>query len=146
MSHRPPMRVLVSGACAMVMVALAGCGCDPATRHSSAGGTSQGTAAPAIPAADNTAKNSRDDGSTMTPLDQGTSDADMGTTQAIRKDLMADKNLSLNGQNVKIITKDGVVTLRGPVASEAERGLIVAQAKKTAGMDRVRDQLEIASH
>lgn len=86
------------------------------------------------------------DGTTLTPLDQGTSAADLGTTQALRKALVANKNLSLNGQNVKIITQDGVVTLRGPVALEAERPLIVALAKQSAGLDRVHDQLDIVAH
>ena len=79
-------------------------------------------------------------------MDQGTSAADLGTTQALRKALVANKNLSLNGQNVKIITQDGVVTLRGPVALEAERPLIVALAKQSAGLDRVHDQLDIVAH
>jgi len=145
MNHPLSVRDLVSGACAMVLVAVTGCGCDPAARYPAAADSSSGTTATGSRAADNAARNARDDGTTLTPVDQGSSDADLGTTQAIRRDLVADKRLSTNGQNVKIITKDGVVTLRGPVASEAERALIVAQAVKTAGRDRVRDQLDITT-
>jgi osmotically-inducible protein OsmY len=46
---------------------------------------------------------------------------------------------------VKIITNDGIVTLRGPVKSEKEKVDIEAKAKQVSGVKRVDNQLEIAS-
>ena len=103
---------------------------------------------PAQPAsaadADNTQRNARDaDGTTLTPLDQGESEADRTITQQIRKAVVADGNLSTNAKNVKIITRDGVVTLRGPVKSPEEKATIASFAQQTGGVKRVDNQLEI---
>jgi osmotically-inducible protein OsmY len=46
--------------------------------------------------------------------------------------------------NVKIISVDGVVTLRGPVENEAERERIASLAEKSAGSGKVRNHLEVA--
>jgi hypothetical protein len=65
---------------------------------------------------DNTGKNVRDrDSNNLTPLDQSESESDRTITQEIRKAVMADDSLSTNAKNIKIITINGVVTLRGPV-------------------------------
>src|SRR5690348_12356164 len=65
--------------------------------------------------ADDTGRNVRDrDSRTLTPMDQGTTEADRGITQRIRQELTSRDELSVNAKNVKIITVDGVVTLRGP--------------------------------
>ena len=94
--------------------------------------------------ADNTARNARDrEAKTLTPLDQSEKVSDLEVTQRIRKALVRDKTLSTNAKNVKIITVDGEVTLRGPVKSETERTKIVARAKRIAGAHKVDDQLEI---
>lgn len=82
-------------------------------------------------------------GAALTPMDQGTSREDVRVTQSIRQALTSNDNLSINGQNVKVITRDGVVTLRGPVKDAQEKATIVAAAKATAGVKRVDDQLEI---
>ncbi len=96
--------------------------------------------------ADNSGVNKRDRGdSTLTPMDQGNSSMDIKTTQAIRKTLMDDKTLSVKAKNVKIITNNGMVTLRGVVESSAEKSRIQTAAKKIAGTASVRDQLEVAS-
>jgi len=50
--------------------------------------------------------------------------------------------LSVNAQNAKIITRDGVVTLRGPVESKAESMKLQEIAKQTPGVVRVDNQLE----
>ena len=97
--------------------------------------------------ADNSAKNVRDrDGETLTPADQAKgSDADVKLTQEIRKAVVADDSLSMSAHNVKIITLGGVVTLRGPVASQAEKTKVAAIAAKHAGGTKnVTDQLEVA--
>jgi osmotically-inducible protein OsmY len=94
--------------------------------------------------ADNTAKNARDaDGTTLTPLDQGESEADRTITQQIRKAVVDHEQLSTNAKNVKIITLNGVVTLRGPVKSTEEKATIASVAQKTGGVKRVDNQLEI---
>lgn len=96
------------------------------------------------PAKDNTAVNKRDsDDSTKTPIDQNESSADVKTTAEIRKKVVAESTFSTNAQNVKIITENGVVTLRGPVASEEERASIEKMAKDVAGTSNVENQLEI---
>lgn len=96
-------------------------------------------------AADNTGRNKRDDGTTLTPVDQGTSERDIAITTAVRKAVVAHKGLSVSAQNVKIIALDGTVTLRGPVASEAERDTIVEIAKQVPDVHTVMNKLEVAS-
>jgi hypothetical protein len=96
--------------------------------------------------ADNTARNVRDrDDRTLTPLDQGSSAADRERTAQIRKGIMAADGISTNGKNVKIITNNGRVTLRGPVNSAEERQLIAQIAAQIAQAENVDNQLEISS-
>jgi hyperosmotically inducible protein len=97
-------------------------------------------------APDNTGRNERDrNDATKTPGNQSESEADRTISQNIRKAVTADDSLSTNGKNVKIITVDGVVTLRGPVKSEAEKTSIASKAKQIAGVKNVENQLEIAN-
>ncbi len=98
--------------------------------------------------ADNSAKNVRDrDDATLTAGDQGNTAADRDTTQKIRKALVIDASgYSATAKNIKIITADGKVTLRGPVKTDAEKTGIVALAKSIAGDANVEDQLEIKSN
>jgi osmotically-inducible protein OsmY len=99
---------------------------------------------PAAADADNTKRNARDaDGNTLTPMDQGESEADRTITQQIRKAVVGHDQLSTNAKNVKIITQDGVVTLRGPVKSAEEKATIASVAQKTGGVKRVDNQLEV---
>jgi sporulation protein YlmC with PRC-barrel domain len=94
--------------------------------------------------ADNTARNVRDrDARTLTPLDQGASKADLDTTSQIRKEIMAGKSMSVNAQNVKIITNHGDVTLRGPVNTIEEKSLIGVIANRIARSENVDNQLEV---
>jgi hyperosmotically inducible periplasmic protein len=95
---------------------------------------------------DNTGRNVRDrDNQTKTPGDQSENEADRTITQNIRQAITADDSLSTNAKNVKIITNDGTVTLRGPVKSEKEKTDIEAKAKQVAGVKRVDNQIEVAS-
>jgi osmotically-inducible protein OsmY len=97
--------------------------------------------------ADNTKKNERDRSqSVLTPGDQGNNDVDLGITQKIRQGVVKDDSLSITAKNVKIITADGVVTLRGPVTSDGERTTIGALAVGVPGVQRVDNQLEIAAN
>jgi hyperosmotically inducible protein len=94
--------------------------------------------------ADNSRRNARDrNDQTLTPLDQGNSQADVATTAQIRKEIMAGANLSVNAQNVKVITKNGQVTLRGPVNSPEEKRIIGDIANRIAQAANVSNQLEV---
>ena len=96
--------------------------------------------------ADNSGRNVRDrNDATKTAGDQSESEADRTISQNIRQAVVADDSVSTNGKNVKIITAEGVVTLRGPVKSEQEKTNIAAKAQQIAGVKRVDNQLEIAN-
>jgi hyperosmotically inducible protein len=99
------------------------------------------------PAADNTKVNERDKdmNKTVTPVDQSNQRADLDTTQKIRQAIMADDTLSTDAKNVKIITANGVVTVRGPVKSDAERSEVDRIARQNAGANRVDNQVEVAT-
>jgi osmotically-inducible protein OsmY len=98
----------------------------------------------APPDADNTGRNVRDrDDRTLTPTDQGGSESDRDITARIRREIVANDALSTNAHNVKIITTDGVVTLRGPVKTAQEKVAVGAVAQRTAGVRRVDNQLDV---
>ena len=93
--------------------------------------------------ADNTDINERDrNQQALTPMDQSNTKADIKVTQAIRKSLM-EKEMSTNAKNIKIITRNGNVTLRGPVANAAEKMEIAKLAKAVPGIKKVSNQLEV---
>lgn len=92
---------------------------------------------------DNTNINKRDrNEQTLTPLDQSNTKADMNITQAIRKSIMKHE-LSTNAKNIKVITRNGDVTLRGPVNTSAEKEKIAELAKAVPGIKTVDNQLEV---
>jgi len=96
---------------------------------------------------DNTGVNTRDkDGGSLTVFDQGGSEGDRRITASVREMVVEDDSLSTNAHNVKIITIDGVVTLRGPVASQTEKSSIEAKAKSVAGVTAVNNQLDVAAN
>jgi len=73
-------------------------------------------------------------------------EADRTISQSIRQSLTADDTLSTNGKNIKVITTDGKVTLRGPVKSDQEKAAIAAKVQQVAGVKNVDNQLEIATN
>jgi hypothetical protein len=94
--------------------------------------------------ADDTGLNTRDrDEDTKTPLDQSNAERDLELTRQIRQQIM-DGGFSTDAENVKVITEQGRVTLRGPVENEEEKLAIVAIARGVAGGAEVDDQLEVA--
>jgi hyperosmotically inducible periplasmic protein len=93
---------------------------------------------------DNTATNERDrSGETKTSGDQSNSSADLKTTQAIRQALMKDRELSMTAKNIKVITANGRVTLRGPVKTAQEKAKVDELAKSAAGGAKIDDQLDV---
>jgi len=121
------MRSMCIGAIAIAALALAG---PPAGR--------------AAEGADDSARNARDRyGATATPTDQGSSPSDLAITRTIRQQVVKDDSLSTNAKNAKIVTQDGVVALRGPVASQAEKDAVAGIASRAPGVKRVDDQLEV---
>ena len=96
-------------------------------------------------AADNSAQNARDrDNNTMTPMDQSNKPEDIDITRRVRQAVESDSGLSTDAKNVKIITVDGVVWLRGPVKTAQEKETIARTAHKIVGAHNVHDQLEVA--
>ena len=93
---------------------------------------------------DNTAINERDRSSeTQTSGDQSNGSADLKVTQAIRQALMKDGELSTTAKNIKVITANGQVTLRGPVKTAQEKARVDQIAKSAAGGAQIDDQLEV---
>ena len=91
----------------------------------------------------NTGVNVRDrDSTAKTPLDQKENKADIATTADIRKQIV-DSKMSVDAHNVKVITQDGKVTLRGPVKTAAEKTKIEEIARAVAGGNNVDNQLEV---
>jgi hyperosmotically inducible protein len=69
--------------------------------------------------------------------------SDRQTTAQVRKAIVADKDLSTYAHNVKVITKDGTVTLKGPVKSDDEKQKVVGDAASVVSADKVVDQLTV---
>jgi hyperosmotically inducible periplasmic protein len=93
---------------------------------------------------DNTKTNERDrSGETKTSGDQSNSSADLKVTQAIRQALMKDGELSTTAKNIKIITANGQVTLRGPVKTAQEKAKVDQIARSAAGGAQIDDQLDV---
>lgn len=92
---------------------------------------------------ENTERNVRDKGdTTLTPEDQSENESDIRITAEIRKAITDDDSLSVNAHNVKVITRNGTVTLRGPVDSEAEKTKLQAIVQQVSGVSQVDNQLE----
>lgn len=93
--------------------------------------------------ADDTGRNARDrEGNTLTPFDQSEKESDVAITRQIRQAIRDDDSMSQKALNAKVITQDGVVTLRGPVDSQAEKTAIEQKAQGVAGVARVQNELE----
>ena len=94
--------------------------------------------------ADNTKVNERDrDKNEPTADQQKENRSDRDITQQIRQAIMKDKSLSTYAHNVKIITQNGQVTLKGPVRSEDEKRAVEAKATEVAGENKVTSELDI---
>ena len=95
-------------------------------------------------APNNSAVNVRDRApNAMTAGEQSNAKSDVVLTRKIRRAVVKDRSLSMLAHNVKIVTANGNVTLRGPVNSEAEKVAIARKAKAIAGAGNVDNQLEV---
>lgn len=95
--------------------------------------------------ADNTGINKRDASpEQMTADQQSQTKEDREITQEIRQAVVDDESLSTYAHNVKIITIDGMVTLKGPVRSQDEKRTIEEKAGQIAGMENIISEIEIA--
>jgi len=103
---------------------------------------------PAATDADNTARNERDrNAASPLPTDQAENESDREVSANVRKAVVADDSLSVNAQNIKIVTSNGTVTLRGPVKTAREKDAIESKAKQVAGVGSVVNLLEVeATH
>jgi sporulation protein YlmC with PRC-barrel domain len=98
-----------------------------------------------VTAADNTAQNEKEiNNDAVTPTDQGNSEKDVQITKDIRSGIM-DTDLSFNAKNIKIITRNENVTLKGVVESHAEHQAILVIARNHANSDRISDNLKVNS-
>ena len=95
---------------------------------------------------DNTKVNQRDRHSSEPTADQQANNrSDTDITKQLRHALVSDKSLSTYAHNVKIITQNGSVTLKGPVRSEEEKQAVEQKAASVVGADHVSSQLSVAS-
>lgn len=93
--------------------------------------------------ASNTGINKRDrDDKTLTPMDQKNNESDLKITQEIRQALMKGE-FSMDAKNIKVITRNGTVTLRGPVKTAAELEKISVLVKAVPGIKSIDNQLQV---
>jgi len=96
-------------------------------------------------APDNTKMNKGDAQAGATTADQQKMNpTDRDVTKKIRASIMKDKSLSMYAHNIKIITQDGKVTLKGPVRSDKEKSDVEAKAAAVAGDGNVTSEIEVA--
>ena len=94
--------------------------------------------------ADNTAINARDRSDEVkTSGDQSNTPADLKITQEVRRALMKDGELSTTAKNIKVITANGQVTLRGPVKTAQEKARISELARSAARGAQIVDELDV---
>ena len=94
--------------------------------------------------ADNTKVNQRDrNAGAVTAGQQKENASDRELTRKIRRSLMQDKSLSTYAHNVKIVSQNGTVTLKGPVKSDDEKQNVVAKASAIAGSGKVTDEISV---
>jgi len=91
---------------------------------------------------DNSAQN-KNQNHCKTADSQPNGKSDRETAAQVRRAIVADKDLSTYAHNVKIITKGGTVTLKGPVKSDDEKQKVVSDAASVVSADKVVDQLTV---
>lgn len=95
-------------------------------------------------APDNTKANKQDQSTTAPNADHAkNSGSDTQVMAQIRREVVKDKSLSTDAHNVKIVSRNGKVTLRGPVHTDQEKQTIEQYAKKVAGDENVTDDMTV---
>jgi osmotically-inducible protein OsmY len=89
---------------------------------------------------DNTSQNK---GDTQTADKQSNARADRDITAKVRKQIVGDKDLSTYAHNVKVITVNGAVTLKGPVKSEDEKTKVAELAANVVSSDKITNELTV---
>src|SRR5579864_4875616 len=93
---------------------------------------------------DNTKMNKGDASKDATTADQQKMNpTDRAISQKIRAEIVKDKSLSTYAHNVKIITQDGKVTLKGPVRNQDEKSSVEEKAAAIAGDGNVTSEIDI---
>jgi osmotically-inducible protein OsmY len=93
---------------------------------------------------DNSKVNQQDRSASEPTADQQKNNrSDLNVTREIRRSLTKDKSLSTNAHNVKIISQNGKVTLKGPVRSEEERAAVLTKAAQVAGKTNINDEMTV---
>jgi len=95
------------------------------------------------PKADNSKMN-KEEGKGTTAEQQKETKSDLEITRKIRRAVVKDKSLSVRAHNVKIITENGKVTLKGPVKTDKEKKAVEKAAKRVAGKGNVTNELQVA--
>ncbi len=97
------------------------------------------------PKADNSAQNKGATEKNAVTAEKQKSPKDQVTVLAeIRKGIVNDSELSMNAKNVKILYSKGIVTLRGPVDSDAEKAAVEADVKKCDAVGSIKNLLTVA--
>jgi osmotically-inducible protein OsmY len=100
----------------------------------------QGTSTPA----DNTKVNSRDRKTgAVTAGQQKENQGDRELTANIRKALRDNKELSTYAHNLKVVSRDGMVTVKGPVRSQEEKKTVESIATEIAGTGKVKSMISV---
>jgi len=100
---------------------------------------------PQNPSSDNTKTNERDRNPSQATADQQKENRpDRDITRDIRRAIMQDKSLSSYAHNVKVISQNGAVTLKGPVRTEEEKKAVEAKAAEAAGGATINSKIEVA--
>ncbi len=79
----------------------------------------------------------------VTAENQSHGTSDRAITRQVRKAIVADKSLSSYAHNIKVITLNGAVTLKGPVRSEEEKQKIQADAASAVSADAITNELTV---
>jgi hyperosmotically inducible protein len=115
----------------------------PVNAHTTPAATTDKALAPTADS-DNSVRNEVHDGKTAVTADQqGNSKADVELTSKIRRAIVSDKSLSTYAHNVKIISYEGKVVLKGPVRGNDEKNKVESVAKNVAGADHVVSEIEV---
>ena len=116
----------------------------PPSRALGAAWTAGAQSTPSQEKQDNTRINQRDrEPGAATADQQKENPSDRDLTSKIRKAIVDDKSLSTYAHNIKVVSQNGTVTLKGPVRSDAEMKSILAKAQAVAGTDRVVNEVSV---